>query len=99
MKKSILAVLLATVSCVTAQAPAPSSDDVRVTSNPDVVRGCTFLGNVETGVWGTLAGGNNRPTWANEKWLRADTAKLGGNVVYITNNDRTGASGEAYQCP
>jgi hypothetical protein len=82
-------------------APVTQRDDdraVRVTTNPDVVRGCTFLKNVETGVWGQLAD-SNRSSWQNERWLRKDTAQLGGNVVYVTSNDRTGASGEAYSCP
>ena len=97
MKKLWCLVLVATVACVTT-GPSPTGNAVRVTTNPDVVRGCTFLGNVETGVWGTLAGGNTRSSYANEKWLRQDTEKLGGNVVYINSNDRSGASGEAYRC-
>jgi hypothetical protein len=96
MKRLLTLVLLATVSCATI-GPPTTGNDVRVTTNPDVVRGCTFLGNVETGAWASF-GNNNRPGWANEKWLRQDTERLGGNVVYINSNDRSGASGEAYLC-
>lgn len=98
MKMLLILVLLATVSCATMSGPPATGDSVRVTTNPDVVHGCTFLGNVATGAWASF-GDKNRPGWANEKWLRQDTEKLGGNVVYINSNDRSGASGEAYLCP
>jgi len=94
----MFALVFLAAACVTTT-PQGDARAVRVTTNPDVVRGCTFLGNVETGMWGTIAGGNQRSSWANERWLRQDTERLGGNVVYVTSNDRTGASGEAYSCP
>ncbi len=91
MKRLLASVLLATACATTG--PPVTGNDVRVTTNPDVVRGCTFLGNVETGMWSST-----EPS-SNEKWLRQDTEKLGGNVVYINRSDRTGATGEAYLCP
>jgi len=71
---------------------------VRVTNNPDVVKGCQFLGNVKaTSGWGGSAGtglaGSN-----TEKSLQNQTANLGGNVMYVVASG-IHASGEAYLCP
>jgi hypothetical protein len=70
---------------------------VRVTSNPDAVRGCQFLGNVKaTSGWGGSAGtglaGSN-----TEKSLQNKTADLGGNVLFVVSSG-IHASGEAYRC-
>jgi opacity protein-like surface antigen len=94
--KSLVAVLslVALVGCISASAAA---EKVRTTSNPEVVRGCTFLGNVRaTSGWGGSGGtgiaGNN-----TDVTLREKTAKLGGNVVYVVESG-IHAAGEAYQC-
>jgi hypothetical protein len=88
----LLAVTVA--SCVST---TPAGEKVRVTSNPDVVKGCRFLGNVKaTSGWGGSAGtglaGSN-----TEKTLQNKTADLGGNVVFIVSSG-IHASGEAYRC-
>lgn len=92
--------LLLFVGCVSAP-PAPQH--VRVTSNPDVVKRCKFLGNVKAmsgwGSGGAIADNNIEET------LKERTHKLGGNVCFI--NSKSGdlsmgtsrGSGEAYFCP
>lgn len=75
----------------------PQGARVRVTSNPDVVKPCKFLGNVRaTSGWGGSAGtglaGSN-----TEKTLQNKTASLGGNVVFVVASG-IHASGEAYRC-
>ena len=71
---------------------------VRITSNPEIVRECKFLGNVKsTSGWGGSAGtglaGSN-----TEKSLQNSTADLGGNVLFVISSG-IHASGEAYYCP
>lgn len=90
---ALLAVVVLT-GCVSA---SPSAEKVRTTSNPEVVRGCKFVGNVRaTSGWGGAAGtgiaGHN-----TDVALREKTAKLGGNVVYVVEAG-IHASGEAYLC-
>lgn len=82
------------LSCVTTTA---AGSRVRVTSNPDVVKGCEFLGNVKaTSGWGGPAGtglaGSN-----TEKTLQNKTAQLSGNIVFVVASG-IHASGEAYRC-
>lgn len=83
------------VGCISA---SPAAQNVRMTSNPEVVHGCKFLGNVRaTSGWGGHAGtgiaGHN-----TDVALREKTAKLGGNVVFVVQSG-IHASGEAYLCP
>jgi hypothetical protein len=86
--------VLSLTACVSA---SPAGEKVRTTSNPEVVRGCKFLGNVRaTSGWGGPAGtgiaGHN-----TDVALREKTARLGGNVVYVVESG-IHASGEAYLC-
>jgi hypothetical protein len=86
--------VLPLAACITA---SPAAEKIRMTSNPEVVRGCKFLGNVRaTSGWGGSAGtgiaGHN-----TDVALREKTAKLGGNVVYVVESG-IHASGEAYFC-
>lgn len=81
-------------SCVSV---SQQGQQVRVTSNPDVVKGCEFVGNVTaTSGWGGAAGtglaGSN-----SEKTLRNETAQLRGNVLFAIASG-IHASGEAYRC-
>jgi hypothetical protein len=77
---------------------SPEGAKVRVTSNPDVVKGCQFLGNVKaTSGWGGPAG-TGLGTSNTEKTLQNKTAKLGGNVLFIISSG-VHATGEAYRCP
>ncbi len=69
---------------------------VRITSNPEAVKGCAFLGNVRS--TSTLSGNvEGLAASANEKTLQNDAAALGGNVIYVISSGRH-ASGEAYRC-
>ncbi len=88
MKKLLPAVLLLATSCATID--VHRGDAVRVTTNPDVVRGCTFLGNVEVGIW------EDSRASENEWTLKNFTAKRGGDVVFVDNGRAT--TGEAYRC-
>ena len=94
---------LALFSCtMTPQTMTPEQRSVRVTSNPDVVRGCQFLGNVsdEGVMFGTS---KTSPAERVNNMLRVKTAALGGNVVMLSATGETRstvtASGEAYKCP
>jgi Domain of unknown function (DUF4156) len=91
----LVVLLLAVVGCKTL---TPEGAQVRVTSNPEVVRGCRFLGNVRDD-GSNAAGSANRV----EDMLRSKTAALGGNVLMITSTTATPQittmSGEAYSCP
>jgi hypothetical protein len=83
------------VGCISA---SPAAQNVRMTSNLEVVHGCKFLGNVRaTSGWGGHAGtgiaGHN-----TDVALREKTAKLGGNVVFVVQSG-IHAAGEAYRCP
>lgn len=78
---------------------------VRVTTNPDVVRGCEFVGNTKASSgWGGPAGGNMGEDQVQTK-MQNETAKLGGNVLFLTSNKAGGYGGssrgvgEAYRCP
>jgi hypothetical protein len=75
----------------------PQGAKVRVTSNPDVVKPCQFLGNVKaTSGWGG-SGGTGLAGSNTEKTLQNKTASLGGNVVFVVASG-IHASGEAYRC-
>lgn len=97
MFRRLAALVLSTLAMLSCVTTTPSGSRVRVTSNPDVVKGCEFLGNVKaTSGWGGSAGtglaGSN-----TEKTLQNKTAALGGNVVFVVASG-IHASGEAYRC-
>jgi Domain of unknown function (DUF4156) len=76
---------------------SPAGEKVRTTNNPEVVRGCKFLGNVRaTSGWGGPAG-TGIAEHNTDVALREKTAKLGGNVVYVVESG-IHAAGEAYLC-
>ena len=83
----------------------PAGQRVRVTVNPDVVRGCEFVGNVKArSGWGGPAGGNIGEDQVQTK-MQNEVAELGGNVLFLTSNKAGGYGGssrgvgEAYKCP
>lgn len=91
---SVAVLLSLLLGCVSL---SPAGAQVRITSNPEVVRGCKFLGNIKsTSGWGGAAGtglaGSN-----TEKALQNQTANLGGNVAFVVSSG-IHASGEAYNC-
>ena len=91
---ALIALLLLT-GCVSL---TPQAQAIRVTNNPDVVRGCKFLGNVRDD--GANAVGTATRV---EDMLKKRAAALGGNVLMVTSTTATPyvttMSGEAYSCP
>jgi hypothetical protein len=76
----------------------PEGKQVRLTSNPNVVQGCAFLGNVKAcSGWGHAVGGETLNPANTEKSMQNQTAALGGNVLSVVTTGAY-ASGEAYQC-
>jgi uncharacterized protein YbjQ (UPF0145 family) len=103
MRKLIsLGLLLFISACVTTDL-TPEAAQVRITSNPDVVRQCKFLGEV-TGAdrmnGGTMGQGAAEEN-ANRR-LRNNAAKMGADTVFVgvstTNTSGSVQRGEAYQC-
>ena len=69
---------------------------MRITRNPEVVKGCQFLGNVKESFssskgWGVLAAAPENTLWKK-------TAALGGNTLFIVSSSEYRALGEAYNC-
>lgn len=96
LKRAFGSVLL-TLTVASCVSTTPAGEKVRVTSNPDVVKGCKFLGNVKaTSGWGGSAGTGLAGS-ITEKTLQKETADAGGNVVFIVSSG-IHASGEAYRC-
>jgi hypothetical protein len=63
---------------------------IRITTNPEVVRGCAFVGNVRA---------EARNQEKLEEKLKEMAVALGGNVLMIvTNTPDAEGSGEAYRC-
>lgn len=90
------------VGCVTTRV-TPAGENVRITSNPEAVRGCAFLGNVKStdrmngGILGQVAAEENA-----SRRLQNAAAEMGANTVFMTA-ETTGMSGavkrgEAYRC-
>jgi hypothetical protein len=89
----LLAVLAVGAGCVSVSKQGAS---VRVTTNPEVVRGCQYLGSVNsTSGWGGPAG-TGLGTANTEADMRNKAAGLGGDILFVT---ATGvhASGEVYK--
>ncbi len=78
-------------SCQTA---SPSAESIRITADPEVARGCKFLGNVEgsSGFATVSIAANNATVEMREK-----AAKLGANVI-VAISVGPKALGEAYLC-
>jgi hypothetical protein len=86
---SLIGSVVLTVACVSVTS---QMEKVRVTSNPDVVRGCKFLGNVSfSGFWRVSPKDS-------ENLFRKKVVELGGNVGFVTNvaAGKTAVSGAAY---
>ena len=80
---AVLAITLCATGCAT---PAPASNPVGATTSFDDVAGCALMGKV------VVADGPDA-----EKEARAQTAKVGGNVL-LRKNDQVW-NGNAYHCP
>jgi hypothetical protein len=81
---------------------SPEGARVRLTNNPDVVKDCTFIANVKgKSGWGGAAGGSIGEGQVETK-MKNQTAKIGGNTLYLISSKSEFASwgvGEAYRCP
>jgi uncharacterized protein YbjQ (UPF0145 family) len=94
--------LVLTAGCVTTDL-TPEAERVRITSNPEVVRPCKFVGEV-TGAdrmnGGTMGQGAAEEN-ANRR-LRNNAAAMGADTVFVgtstTNTSGSVQRGEAYQC-
>jgi len=94
--------LLPLVACATTKLK-PEAASVRITANPETVRGCKFLQNVSgSDHWnGGLAQGTAEESAIAE--MKNATQWIGGNVILmVSSNTGWGGSsqrGEAYACP
>ena len=84
---------------------SPEGARVRLTNNPDVVKDCTFVANVKgKSGWGGPAGGQIGEDQVEIK-MKNQTAKIGGNTLYLISSKAGGYGGssrgvgEAYRCP
>lgn len=68
------------------------SSSVRITSNPEAVRGCKFLANVNDQTEGEITNGVYT---VRQAVLRYNAVKVGGDIVLLTSDPHTG---EAYRC-
>jgi hypothetical protein len=102
MKRSTLLFALLATACVTTRL-TPEAERVMVTTNPDAVRGCALLGNVDAsdrmngGMVGQMAAEENA-----QRRLKNKAAEMGATHVLFTSST-TGMSGsrtrgEAYRC-
>jgi hypothetical protein len=91
----VLAMIALVSGCVSTSREA---ENVRVTTNPDVVKGCEFLGNVSsTSGWGGPLG-TGLGSANTEKDLRNKAARMGGNILFLSSSG-VHASGEVYRSP
>jgi hypothetical protein len=98
-----LAICSAVLSACVTTSLTPRGEKVRLTSNPDVVRPCKYVGEV-TGadrMNGGTAGQGAAEENANRR-LRNNAAQIGADTVFIgtstTNTSGSVQRGEAYQC-
>lgn len=104
MKRLLLVLPIALVlpACVTVSL-SPEGSQVRLTSNPEVVRGCSYIGQVQgtDHMNGGLAGQGAAEENAMRE-IRNRAAQMGANTVHLVTS-KTGFSGaavrgEAYKC-
>lgn len=99
-------IIIATVVLIVACAHDSANDWIRLTSNPDVVRGCKYLGQVEDSdhsLWGSGHANENV-----EESIRAQAADKGANVIFLNtatatqgwlaNGGSAQKQGDAYRC-
>ena len=103
--RALAVVFVLTVSgCATShRTPAPQA--VRLTNNRDVVRGCSSVGIIDSSEKSNEGTVDQIPV-EQERYrrLRNEAARLGANVVLLSENPSGMTSGslvngEAYKCP
>ena len=91
------------LGCTTAM--VKGAEKIRVTANPEIVHGCTYLGEAkaqsnQAGMWG--AAGAEKDEENVRTMLRNEALKMGGNIVLLQTSHATGPSliyrGEVYHC-
>ena len=98
----VIAVAVAATSCVSTDV-TPAGEKVRITSNPEVVKPCKFIGEVKGAdrMNGGLLGQGLAEENANRR-LRNNAAAMGADTVFIgtstTNFSGSVQRGEAYVC-
>jgi uncharacterized protein YbjQ (UPF0145 family) len=102
MRRVVLLLMFFAVGCITTQL-TPEGAKVRVTSNPDAVRGCALVGEVKGADHmngGLMGQGAAQETAMRE--LKNRAAAAGANVVLmVTSTTNTSGSvqlGEGYRC-
>lgn len=101
-KLLILLTAIAVTGCVTTTL-TPAGAKVRVTSNPDVVKPCKFIGEVRGAdrMNGGMMGQGAAEENANRR-LRNNAAAMGADTVFVgtstTNTSGSIQRGEAYVC-
>lgn len=104
MRRAMALVLLSLAACVTTRLTL-DAQRVRLTDNPEVVKGCRFIANVEGS--DRMNGGMLGQGAAEENAMRRmknQAAELKANTIYLTKSDGVKFSGskqrgEAYDCP
>ena len=104
MKRIALGFRFVLLSSCVYNSLTPEGAKVRVTSNPDVVRPCTLVGEVKgADHWNGGMAGQGAAEETAMRELKNRTAAMGANVVFITTShaNMSGAvqRGEAYKCP
>jgi hypothetical protein len=88
-------------------ASAPRAEDsIRVVHDPELVHGCRSVGTVEA--VNSTSGAKNRSYYESVEarrdsknqnaWLRRQAAKVGADVVLVTDEKVDRVIGEAYRC-
>ena len=103
LSRASILFLLAFTACARAVNLSPAAEAVRVTSNPDAVKGCKFIAEVtgadrlNGGMMGQMAAEENAT-----RFLKKNASEAGANTVLVSAST-TGMSGsrkrgEAYAC-
>jgi hypothetical protein len=98
MNRTIVATALS-LSLLGCSPLSPEGKQVRVTSDPEVVSGCKFVGNTKaaTGVLRAMSASGEEQV---ERKLQNQAAAMGGNVLYLVSWDTGSVQGvaEVYRC-
>ena len=86
----LVALAVGLVSCVVAVAPAPGSENIRMTRNASEVSTCSAVGNIKV----TTSGSSARTEFRN------GVVGFGGNIGLVTNGPTWApVEGIAFRCP
>lgn len=98
--KTLLAALLILALVTACATTTGDANLVRLTSNPEQVKGCKFLGEVRGS--GASANPFNSVEMSGENSMRKHAVKLGATHVLLTYQSGSGtrgvSAGEAYMC-